>query len=130
MSKINTVIAALLFTLLVSSSAVAQDWTQFRGPNGTGVATTAGLPSEFGPKNSVIWKTELPPRHSSPVLTRDRIYVTAFSKPPTPAAPAATTGAASGAAAKNPAKSERNNHKLFLISLDRKTGKILWQREV
>ena len=41
----------------------------------------------------------------------------------------AATGAASGAPV-TPSESERNNHKLFLISLDRKTGKILWQREV
>ena len=126
MSKLNTVIAALFFTLLATSAAVAQDWTQFRGPNGTGVATTAGLPSEFGPKKSVIWKTELPPGHSSPVLTRDRIYVTAFSKPPTPAAATGTTSGAGG----DSQKTERNNHRLFLISLDRKTGKIVWQREV
>jgi outer membrane protein assembly factor BamB len=39
------------------------------------------------------------------VLTRDRIFITAFTK-------------------------EKDNHKLFVICLDRQTGKILWQREV
>src|SRR5688572_6836215 len=77
-------IAALLVTgLLVFApfySARAEDWTQFRGPNGSGVSASTGLPQEFGPNKNVIWKTQLPPGHSSPVLTRDRIYVTAYQK--------------------------------------------------
>ena len=94
----------LLLICLSTSNVLAQNWDQFRGPNGTGVSATAGLPSEFGPKKSVVWRTELPPGHSSPVLTRDRIFLTAHSKD--------------------------QNHKLFVIALDRKSGKILWQREV
>ena len=57
----------------------------------------------------MIWKTELPPGHSSPVLTKDRIYVTAY---------------------REAANKEKENHKLLVISLDRQTGKVLWQREV
>jgi outer membrane protein assembly factor BamB len=79
----------------------SDEWSQFRGPNGTGVSATTGLPTEFGPTKNVIWKTELPAGHSSPVLTRDRIFVTAHDK-----------------------------EKLYVIALDRQTGKILWQREV
>jgi outer membrane protein assembly factor BamB len=99
-------ILQLVVCLLASStsSVLAQNWDQFRGPNGEGVSATTGLPSEFGPKKNVVWRTELPPGHSSPVLTRDRIFVTAHSK--------------------------EQNHKLFVIALDRKSGKILWQREV
>lgn len=79
----------------------AEDWSQFRGPNGTGVSTSTGVPETFGPSKNVIWKTALPAGHSSPVLTRDRIFVTAHDK-----------------------------EKLFVIGLDRQTGKILWQRDV
>jgi len=86
-------------------SLASDEWSQFRGPNGSGVSSTTGLPQEFGPNKNVVWKTELPPGHSSPVLTRDRIFVTAYTK-------------------------EKDNHKLFVICLDRQTGKILWQREV
>jgi outer membrane protein assembly factor BamB len=95
----------LLVALLILPTALADDWSQFRGPNGTGVSATTGLPTEFGPNKNVVWKTELPPGHSSPVLTRDRIFVTAHSK-------------------------DKQNHKLFVICLDRQTGKLLWQREV
>jgi outer membrane protein assembly factor BamB len=100
MRKIILVVAVCLS----GSSVFAQNWDQFRGPNGEGVSAATGLPSEFGPQKNVAWKTELPPGHSSPVLTRDRIFVTAHSK--------------------------EQNHKLFVIALDRKSGKILWQREV
>jgi len=106
MSQLKLSILAIVAVLFTTSFALASDeWTQFRGPNGTGVSSTTGLPQEFGPNKNVVWKTELPPGHSSPVLTRDRIFVTAHTK-------------------------EKDNHKLFVICLDRQTGKILWQREV
>ena len=67
----------ILMTILIASlivawipSAAAEDWSQFRGPNGSGVSATTGLPSEFGPGKNMIWKTVLPPRHSSPVKRR------------------------------------------------------------
>ena len=105
MSKLKRILIALFVASLLSLSVRAQDWSQFRGPNGTGVSITTGLPTDFGPDKNVLWKTPLPPGHSSPVLTRNRIFVTAHSN-------------------------EKENHKLFVICLDRQTGKLLWQREV
>src|ERR1044071_3824085 len=104
LSSEGCIISAMIAILLVlfSLTAVpADEWSQFRGPNGTGVSETKNLPTEFGPNKNVVWKTQLPAGHSSPVLTRDRIFVTAHS-----------------------------NDKLLVICLDRQTGKILWQREV
>ena len=75
-------------------------WSRFRGPNGSGVSTSTHLPSEFGPETNVVWKTELPFGHSSPALTRERIFLTAA-----------------------------RGEKLVTICLDRRTGKILWERE-
>ena len=91
----------LLLVLLLATFTSGEEWSQFRGPNGSGVSTTTGLPETFGPNKNMIWKTDLPAGHSSPVLTRDRIFVTAHNK-----------------------------EKLFVISLDRAMGKIVWQREV
>jgi len=106
MSKPYPILFALFVILASFSIALASDdWTQFRGPNGTGVSETTGLPTEFGPNKNVVWKTELPSGHSSPVLTQDRIFVTAHSN-------------------------DKDKHKLFVICLDRQSGKILWQREV
>ncbi len=105
MLRIKKVIFALSIASLSLSTVVAEDWSQFRGPNGTGVSITTGLPTEFGPEKNVVWKTPLPPGHSSPVLTRNRIFITAHSN-------------------------EKENHKLFVICLDRQSGKPVWQREV
>jgi outer membrane protein assembly factor BamB len=100
---------------VASTTAVAEEWSQFRGPNGSGVSATTGLPEEFGPAKNVVWKTALPPGHSSPVMTRDRIFVTAYEKE------RSADGKGEGA---------KGNHKLLVIALDRATGKVLWQREV
>lgn len=52
----------------------AQDWPRFRGPNGSGVATGGSLPVEFGPERHLVWKTPLPPGHSSPVVSSNRVF--------------------------------------------------------
>ena len=64
--------------LLITSAAMASDdgWTRFRGPNGSGV-TGASAPTQWS-ESDYRWKIELPGEgHSSPVLHRDRIYITA-----------------------------------------------------
>lgn len=81
--------------------ANSADWPGFRGHNASGVSTAKNLPVEFGPEKNVVWKTPLPPGHSSPVITADRIYLTAVEQ-----------------------------EKLFVFSLDRSSGRILWRREV
>ncbi|HET8676206.1 MAG TPA: PQQ-binding-like beta-propeller repeat protein [Blastocatellia bacterium] len=96
---VNTSI--LIMLSVFGSQARAEDWSQFRGPNGTGISSSKGLPVEFGAQKNLVWKTDLPAGHSSPVLGRTRIFLTAFE-----------------------------NNKLFTISLDRQSGKLLWKREV
>ncbi len=120
----NTIGASLLALLVVmlAPGALAEDWPQFRGPNGSGVSVSTGLPEVFGPEKNVVWKTPLPPGHSSPVLTRDRVFVTAYAKE------TAVSGQQSAVGAKGNAREK--NHKLLVICLDRQTGKLLWQREV
>jgi outer membrane protein assembly factor BamB len=92
----------ILLMLVFSTDATvkANEWSRFRGPNGSGVVDTDGLPIEFGPDKSVVWKTPLPPGHSSPILSADRIFLTAVE-----------------------------DGRLFTICLDRTTGEILWRRQ-
>ena len=33
-----------------------QDWSRFRGPNGSGIAADAGYPTEFGPDRNLVWR--------------------------------------------------------------------------
>ena len=73
--------ASISIALLLGGAAAATnetDWSRFRGPNGAGVADAAPVPSEFGPGQNVVWKTPLPTGHSSPVLSKSRVYVTAL----------------------------------------------------
>ena len=76
-------------------------WLQFRGPNGSGVAEAAKPPAEFGANKNLAWKTTVPFARSSPVVTANRVFLTASE-----------------------------GDKLITLALDRKTGKIVWQREV
>jgi hypothetical protein len=51
-----TATAAVLVALGVGSagaSAEAENWSRFRGPNGTGVSSATNLPVEFGPESHV-----------------------------------------------------------------------------
>jgi outer membrane protein assembly factor BamB len=84
-----------------NTAAQTTEWLQFRGPNGMGVAEGATLPAEFDAKKNVVWKTPVPFARSSPVVTADRVFLTA------------TEG-----------------DKLITMALDAKTGKVLWRRDV
>jgi outer membrane protein assembly factor BamB len=81
------------------TAADAPGWSRFRGPNGSGVSTATNVPIEFGPSKNLLWRVALPPGHSSPILHRDRIYLTAF-----------------------------RGDVLVTIAIDRPTGRILWER--
>jgi outer membrane protein assembly factor BamB len=95
------IIIAVVFACLVPSIIKADDWRQFRGSNATGVpASDQPLPDEVGPEKNVVWKTTLPPGHSSPVIVNDRIFLTTVK-----------------------------DKQLFTVALDRASGKILWERE-
>ncbi len=55
----------------------AEDWPQFRGPASSGISrSTRPLPTELSPTTNVIWKSQIAPGHSSPVISGDRIYLT------------------------------------------------------
>ncbi|NUQ61177.1 MAG: PQQ-like beta-propeller repeat protein [Pirellulales bacterium] len=71
-------IACLLIAclLIAAHQTLAQEWTRFRGPNGTGIGHAPGLPLEWTLKDC-LWRVELPGvGHSSPVIWGDRLYVT------------------------------------------------------
>jgi outer membrane protein assembly factor BamB len=59
-----------------STNAPPSCWPQFRGPNGQGVLESADPPIHFSNTSNVLWRTALPPGHSSPCLWGQRIFVT------------------------------------------------------
>ena len=55
---------------------LGQEWTRFRGPNGTGISHAQGIPTRIT-ESDINWKIELPGSgHSSPVLWGERIFLT------------------------------------------------------
>lgn len=53
----------------------AQEWTRFRGPNGTGESEATTIPAQWT-EADLNWKVELPGfGHSSPVLWGDKIFL-------------------------------------------------------
>jgi outer membrane protein assembly factor BamB len=68
---------ALCSLLLVTHALPAGDnWPRFRGENGAGLSTEAGIPVTWT-ADQVAWKVELPNvGHSSPVVWGDNVFVT------------------------------------------------------
>ncbi len=96
---------ALFCVLLVIATAAASaessdDWTRFRGPNGSGVGSDRELPTGFSP-DSAVWVREVAFGRSSPVIENGIVYL---------------TGA--------------DEKELFTIGYSAETGDELWRRSV
>src|SRR5437867_4007619 len=63
-----------------AGAAGVQNWPRFRGPNGSGVSESLGLPVEFGPGTNLAWRTPVPAGHSSPVVWENRVLVTGYEE--------------------------------------------------
>jgi outer membrane protein assembly factor BamB len=68
-----------LWLLIVchSTIAFAQDWPQFRGPDGQGHSAERALPIDWSESKNVTWKAAVPGRGwSSPVVAGGRVWLT------------------------------------------------------
>jgi outer membrane protein assembly factor BamB len=64
-----------LAAALLAAEARAQDWTQFRGPNTTGISKAKGLPVKWSPAD-YRWRVKLPgDGDGQPVFWGDKIFV-------------------------------------------------------
>src|SRR5262245_56500100 len=91
----------LLFSFLLAGVTWAGEWPGFRGTNASGIAGAGEPPVEFGAAQNVAWKTPVPLGNSSPVLTRDRIFLTGY-----------------------------DGANLVTLCLNRADGKVLWRRTI
>ena len=101
MAQMTRIQLGCVLLLAVAAGRADAQWTQFRGPNGSGVGADTGYPSEFSPSKNLVWKTAIPDAPSSPVVTGGRVFLTASQ-----------------------------GDQLVTISLDAKTGKEVWRRQV
>ncbi len=91
----------LVSVLWVAFCPAAEDWTRFRGPNGTGVAAAGGFPQRFNRETNLAWRTPVRAGKSSPVVTGRHVFLTSHE-----------------------------GDELYTECYDRETGKLLWSRSV
>ncbi len=100
------IIPCLLASLVLALSAPAhaENWPGWRGPRGDGSSAEPQVPVRWSATSNIVWQTALPGGgHASPIVWGDRVF--------TVAAVPETEGR-------------------DLLCLDRKSGKILWQKTV
>lgn len=98
-----TFVVALMVTVPLVAAENSDQWPQFRGPGGTGLAGAGHAPVEFEGTSRAAWKADVPPGQSSPSVWGDQIFLTAGDK---------------------------ETRKLEVLSFDRKTGALRWRRSV
>jgi outer membrane protein assembly factor BamB len=100
----SLLLTALLYSLIcLTSYGTAEEWTRFRGPNGTGVASAPAIPVEFT-EADYKFKVELPGGSgcSSPVIWGNSVFLMSA----------------------NSANATR-----YVVCVDATTGKTRWQKE-
>jgi outer membrane protein assembly factor BamB len=105
-------------------------WSYWRGPAADGMAV-GDAPLHWSDTQNVKWKTDIPGRgSSSPVIWGDQIFVTTAVKTGQDAKPEPAATPAGGPAAKPQLTTPgpQAEHKFEVLCLDRKTGKVLWER--
>lgn len=100
-------------------------WPSFRGPQASGIAEQQNLPDKWNAKTgeNILWRTPIPGlAHSSPVVWGNRIFVTsAVSSDP-------NATFRPGLYGDGDASKDRSQHRWMIYALDKRTGKILWER--
>ena len=65
----------ILLTMMASSTLLAENWPQWRGPNRDGAAGSFSEPARWPETLTERWKITVGSGHASPVLVGDRIYL-------------------------------------------------------
>ena len=120
---------------LMVQAQTAAHWPQWRGPFFNGMAR-GDAPTTWSDTSNIKWKAEIPGRgFSTPAIWGDRIFLTTAiptGKPPAPPTTTETDQAQQGGGQRQRGAGGGAGplveHRFDLLCLDRKTGKILWQR--
>src|SRR5262245_11844576 len=112
----------LAFAIIIAFSTgglpAADNWPQWHGPLGTGVAAAGDYPVKFSDTEGVGWKVKLPGKGSStPAVWGDRIFVSC------------AIGESPEAIGFRPGKMAESSAKDGLVCYDT-AGKELWRKEI
>ena len=90
-------------TLAITSSLMAEDWAQFRGPNCSGISKSEiALPFEFSSQDNVLWSAEIGDGIGSPIVASGRVFNSAM----------------------------KGKDTVLLFCHEMATGKLLWKRSI
>ena len=104
MKQTFTLAFALFFFSVTAFAQDAEQWSRFRGPNGQGISTATGLPTQWSATENIAWKTPIPGGSwSSPVIWNDHIFLTTTTD---------------------------GGKECRVLAIDRKSGDILWNKMV
>lgn len=111
-------------------SVGAANWPQWRGPGGNGISTEEALPQKWSPSENIAWKTAIPGRgRSSPIVWGDRIFLTTDIEGEKVEGNTPPKHLMNGEVFRHPDSVGADvKHALAVLCLDRKSGKILWQK--
>lgn len=108
----NHRLALAVLSVILFSGA---DWTRFRGPEGTGVSDTTGLPARWSATENVVWKTPLPGfGASSPIVLGSQAFLTYYT----------------GYGLDQDTPGEQSGLQLHVLGLNLATGKIEWDQSL
>lgn len=102
MLSLRSLSLAALLAAAICQVASAQEWSRFRGPNGSGESEATTIPAQWTEKD-INWKTKLPGiGHSSPVLWGDKIFLLS---------------------------AEPDTAKRYVLCVNAGDGQVIWKRE-
>lgn len=128
--------AGILSASAADSTLALKNWPQWRGPAFNGTAPQATAPTTWSETEHVKWKFKIPGEGTAtPIIWEDQVFVlTAIETGKAEAAPApAPEGDRPRRGPGGPGGGMRSEKpttpvQFIIISLDRKTGKPLWQK--
>jgi outer membrane protein assembly factor BamB len=101
-------------------------WPAWRGPDATGVARKGNPPLTWSESENIKWKANVPGQGtSSPVIWGDRIFFLTAIETDKKGSPTAQAG---GRVPFHGGRPPKNVYNFDVVCLDRKTGKLLWQK--
>ncbi len=121
-SLVSPLLLALFLSLTGLDRSASAEWSQFRGPQASGVDAGKALPIEWNVETgkNVQWQTPVPGLgHSAPIIWRDRVYVATAVAPGDAELKVGLYGDI-GSVQENEAQQWR------LLALERASGKVLW----
>lgn len=94
----------ILLFISLNRVGTAQNWPNWRGPNGDGTSLETNIPTKWDSVSNVMWKVPLTGKgYSSPIIWNDYLFITTAIQ---------------------------ETHEKILLCYDTKSGKLLWQKTV